>query len=103
MTWRRWFNKYIPESHSWENGYLYSDLSLAIDAALDGEGLFLADNLLCLQEIRSGALVPALDAVMRSTFYCVALPEPDIASRNKQLFTHWLSKSLDSGTASTTT
>ncbi|MDN2661884.1 hypothetical protein OW492_00670 [Psychromonas sp. 14N.309.X.WAT.B.A12] len=56
-VWKQWFIKYLPNSNSWMHGYVYSDLSLALEAALDGEGLFLADDIICKQGIESGALV----------------------------------------------
>ncbi|QLC74683.1 LysR family transcriptional regulator [Pseudomonas sp. LPB0260] len=95
QTWRRWFSRYLPSSDEWQSGYVYPDLSLAIDSALDGEGLFLADDLLCKHEIANGTLVKALDSVMRSTWYCLAIPQPDSNPRDRQLFTDWLLKSLD--------
>lgn len=95
QTWRRWFSKFIPDSEEWQSGYVYSDLSLAIDSALDGEGMFLADDLLCMHEIANGSLVKPLDAAVRSTWYCIALPKTSTNPQDTQLFTDWLFNSLD--------
>ena len=72
MIWRRWINDFVRASEAWKHGYVYRDLSLAIDAALDGEGIFLADDILCAHEMESGTLVKALPETMRCAWYYVA-------------------------------
>ncbi len=45
--WHQWFSAHQPENPNWQKGRVYSDHSLAIDVAVDGEGIILADNILC--------------------------------------------------------
>ncbi len=90
MIWRRWFDHFLPGSEAWRSGYVYTDLSLAIDAATDGDGIFLADDLLCAREISSGALVKILPATLRCAWYCMAVKHERKNLRPVQLFRQWL-------------
>lgn len=67
--WRRWFARYEPDSGAWRNGRVYSDLSLAIDAAVDGEGVILADDILCAREFETAALVKLDPRILRCAWY----------------------------------
>ena len=71
--WRKWYEKFQPKSSHWKDGRVYSDLSLAIDAAVDGEGIILADEQICQKELKSGELVKLDDRVIRCTWYVVAI------------------------------
>ncbi|MCW4444169.1 LysR family transcriptional regulator [Vibrio splendidus] len=55
--WQDWYESHLPNSENWMNGKVYADLSLAIEAAVDGEGVIIADNTLFQREIESKALV----------------------------------------------
>ena len=90
MIWRRWFDRFLPGSEAWRSGYVYSDLSLAIDAAADGDGIFLADDLLCAREIASGALVKVLPETLRCAWYCTAVPHEAKIAKAVQAFRDWL-------------
>lgn len=98
MIWRRWFDRFVPGSEAWRNGYVYSDLSLAIHAATDGEGVFLADDLLCAHEIASGALVKALSETLRCTWYCTATNNQRAGIRPVRAFREWLHETATSDT-----
>jgi len=97
MVWRRWFSEFVPGSEAWNNGYVYTDLSLAIDAALDGEGVFLADDILCAQEIESGALVKALPETVRCAWYCIATHGERVSDPAIQAFSEWINLSVKRG------
>jgi LysR family glycine cleavage system transcriptional activator len=94
MIWRRWFDRFVPGSDAWEKGYVYSDLSLAIDAALDGEGIFLADDILCAQEISSGTLVKALPETLRCVWYCIAVSSERGSDPIIRTFIDWIVKAI---------
>ena len=90
MIWRRWFDRFVPGSEAWRSGYVYSDLSLAIDAAADGDGVFLADDLLCAREIASGALVKVLAETVRCAWYSMAINHERKGLPFVQAFRDWL-------------
>lgn len=95
MIWRRWFNEFVPDSDAWKHGYVYTDLSLAIDAAMDGEGIFLADDILCAHEIESGALIKALPETMRCAWYCIGTHSERAADPAIDYFRDWVIQSAD--------
>lgn len=80
----------FPGSEAWRSGHVYSDLSLAINAATDGEGVFLADDLLCAHEIASGALVKALPETLRCAWYCAATHHERAGIPSVRTFRDWL-------------
>ena len=96
-VWRRWFSEFVPGSEAWKNGYVYTDLSLAIDAALDGEGIFLADDILCAHEIDSGSLVKALPETIRCAWYCIAVRSERATDPAVQAFSEWITLSVRDG------
>ena len=95
MIWRRWFNEFLPGSDAWQNGYVYTDLSLAIDAALDGEGIFLADDILCAHEMESGTLVKALPDTLRCAWYCIARSDKSRTDPLIGRFCEWVASSMN--------
>jgi len=88
--WHQWFAAHQPGLQTWQTGRVYSDLSLAIDAAVDGEGVILADNILCRKELDTGALVKCDDRVTRCVWYTIALAKPVSASSPLATFTSWI-------------
>ena len=94
MIWRRWFNEFVPDSDAWKHGYVYTALSLAIDAALDGEGIFLADDILCAHEIESGSLVKALPETMRCAWYCILRRDAHATDPVIDCFSEWVTRSI---------
>ncbi|MEM7225630.1 MAG: LysR substrate-binding domain-containing protein [Pseudomonadota bacterium] len=95
MIWRRWFARFLPGSEAWRSGYVYSDLALAIDAAADGDGVFLADDRLCAREIASGALVHALSETVRCAWYALAIHHERAGDRPVQAFAEWLRTAVE--------
>jgi len=90
LMWRRWFNEHVPNSIAWRTGYVYSDLALAIDAATDGEGVFLADDILCGNEIAQGNLVRLVPDEMLCTWYCAGVPGDHSTNSSVKVFLDWL-------------
>lgn len=88
--WQKWFATHEPGKVQWEQGRVYSDLSLAIDAALDGEGIILADETLCAREVRSGSLVKLDDRQIRCVWYAIAVPRQATRKPAADTFAAWL-------------
>lgn len=88
--WQKWFATHEPGNVQWEQGRVYSDLSLAIDAALDGEGIILADETLCAREVKSGSLVKLDDRQIRCVWYAIAVPRQATRKPAADTFAAWL-------------
>lgn len=89
-TWHKWFAAFEPRSQAWRKGRVYSDLSLAIDAAADGEGVILADDILCKQEMASRRLVRLDERSVRCVWYQVALPRNTARKPAAETLRNWL-------------
>ncbi|MEP1330486.1 LysR family transcriptional regulator [Pseudophaeobacter sp.] len=88
--WHQWYATHEAGNEQWKNGRVHSDLSLAIDAAVDGEGVILADNILCAKEVGLGALV-SLDArQIRCVWYSLATPRKSSRKPAADTFKSWL-------------
>lgn len=88
--WRQWFEKFEPDSTGWEVGQVHSDLSLAIDAAVDGEGVILADNIICKRELETGTLVKIDERTVRCAWYCSVVSLDRRINPTLRLFQTWL-------------
>ncbi|MES0827978.1 LysR family transcriptional regulator [Ruegeria sp. SCP11] len=88
--WHQWYLTHEPGSNRWQQGRLYSDLSLAIDAALDGEGIILADDFLCEKEMLKGTLVQMDPRKIRCVWYSVAMPKRATRKPAAKTFSEWL-------------
>lgn len=97
--WQKWFATHEPGSYRWEQGRVYSDLSLAIDAALDGEGIILADETLCEKEMKSGTLVKLDGRQIRCVWYSIAVPRRPTRKLAADTFTAWLLEKTKSARA----
>ncbi|SHH09933.1 LysR substrate-binding domain-containing protein [Cognatishimia maritima] len=88
--WQKWYSAHQPGSQAWEEGRVYSDLSLAIHAAADGDGIILADDILCAQTIQKGTLVAVDDRRVHCVWYALASPKSDKRKPAADTFTEWL-------------
>lgn len=88
--WREWFEKFEPDSTVWEVGQVHSDLSLAIDAAVDGEGIILADYIICKRELETGTLVKIDERTVRCAWYCSMVSLDRRVNPSLRLFQSWL-------------
>ncbi len=88
--WHQWFATHEPKSGAWQEGRIYSNLSLAIDAAVDGEGVILADEVLCQKELESGLLVKCDPRQIRCVWYSVAVPRNTSDTSALATLTAWL-------------
>ncbi|MCB4457991.1 LysR family transcriptional regulator [Leisingera sp. McT4-56] len=88
--WHKWFSAHQPSSLCWQEGRVYSDLSLAIEAAVDGEGVVLADEVLCAKALQSGALVKLDPRQIECVWYTVASPNSTREGTAADSFVSWL-------------
>lgn len=95
--WKNWYSKHEPNQMNWQNGRVYSDLSLAIDAAVDEEGIVLADDVLCAKEMKSGALVKLDTRLIRCVWYAVAIPRKASRKPAVETFAAWLLNAVSGG------
>ncbi|MGR3593493.1 MAG: LysR substrate-binding domain-containing protein [Limimaricola soesokkakensis] len=89
-TWQKWFAAHEPDCDTWRKGRVYSDLSLTIAAAVDGEGVILADDILCAQDLASGRLTRLDDRAIRCVWYQVAVPRGAARKAASETFRDWL-------------
>lgn len=75
---------------AWRSGYVHSDLSLAIDAATDGKGVFLADDILCKNEITQGNLIRLMPETMLCTWHCAGVTNYRTTNTTVRVFLDWL-------------
>lgn len=92
--WQAWYSRFAPNNIHWESGKVYSDLALTIDAAVDGEGVFLADPILCERELENGSLIPLNQDTLECAWYAMATQNND-ANLSTSRFTDWLINNLD--------
>jgi len=71
-TWAAWLTRHKIEGVDSNSGTLYEDFSLAIEAAVEGEGIIIADPQFCKKELESGLLVPISDKKVFCVSYYIA-------------------------------
>lgn len=89
-VWRQWFNKYLPESEAWKQGNVYSDFLMALDSAKEGDGIFLADDIICQKEMQDGSLVKLDSRTLRSAWYHMAYSASPAINPAVAIFRTWL-------------
>lgn len=96
-NWNKWLRHVSPstlEKINTHKGVFYTPASLAIDAAIAGEGIALAKGAWVQDDIAAGRLVQPFDDIMQSTFaYYLVYPQGTLSSR-LTLFRSWLFETL---------
>lgn len=89
--WDLWLNKTHGESHEYAEYILYSTLALALDGAISGLGVTLADHRLVHDEIRQGRLMRIGDQDLETGrgFYLV-WPKMATLDAKTRAFKDWL-------------
>lgn len=83
-AWAEWLELAGVSDVDWRRGQLFSNVYLAIEAALAGRGVALAEEALVIDELNAGRLVKPFDIELPSPFsqWIITLPEkadrPDI-------------------------
>lgn len=92
--WQHWFSEHEPKNQAWREGRVYSDLSLAIDAAIDSEGVVLADDILCKKELEAGTLVRCDSRHVRCAWYTAVIPNDMHNNSARSTFLSWLTDTI---------
>lgn len=88
--WQKWYAAHEPGNDQWQQGRVHSELSLAIGAAVDAEGVFLADDILCAKELKSGDLVRIDDREILCVWYGIATQRKTARKPAVDTFVGWL-------------
>ncbi len=89
--WRLWLARAGVEDIDVERGPWFSDTSLAIEAALDGQGATIAPPLLMLGDIVAGRLVMPFDVTVPLDYaYWIVCPEHAARQPKIVAFSEWL-------------
>ncbi len=88
--WKRWLTAARATEVEWWHGHVVYESSLAIAAALAGEGVAIGDNLLALQELESGQLVKPFDLTLPTGGYYLVTSLQAKPAKALQLFRNWL-------------
>lgn len=92
--WRRWFaEEGIDAGDATARGLTYSEMSLAIDAAIAGQGVALARSALAARDLIAGRLV-APTLVRHAADFAYWIVRPKTRARNRKIirFVDWLRK-----------
>lgn len=88
--WRQWLSAFGPAPEDLE-GPVFSDTSLAIDAAVSGQGVALARSALAALDLAAGRLVrPVAEALPAPFAYWIVCPKAEAARREVAQFRDWL-------------
>ena len=89
--WGEWFAAAGLKVSRNTRGPRYSDASMLLQAAIEGQGVALARSLLSDEDIRTGRLVRLFDTTIRSRYcYFFVCPKGREDDEKIQYFLHWL-------------
>ena len=88
--WRRWLALAGVEGVDWTRGLVYHDSSLVLDAAAEGQGVAVGDNLLAFEALASGRLVKPFATTCPSGSYYLLKPEKAMEHPAVVAFEAWL-------------
>ncbi len=89
--WREWLAAFEVDPTLSEQGPIFSDTSLAIDAAVAGQGVALARSALAALDLKAGRLVRPVDnAIPAPIAYWIVCPRASADAPNIQALRHWL-------------
>ncbi|WP_426416676.1 transcriptional regulator GcvA [Aestuariirhabdus sp. LZHN29] len=91
LDWANWFRAAGVDYQPRNPGYTIGDSSLAIEAALSGQGIALARSTLVEQELASGRLIKPFDVSLSSDYaYYLVMPREKRELERVRLFCQWL-------------
>ncbi|RKF38302.1 transcriptional regulator GcvA [Paraburkholderia fungorum] len=89
--WQRWCDEAGVEGLDMETGASFNDASLALQAAVDGQGVALGRLMLAQDELHSGRLVQPFDIVLPNDYsYWLVYPPAAMNRPNAAAFRTWL-------------
>jgi LysR family glycine cleavage system transcriptional activator len=95
-AWPEWLELAGAPQVDWRRGHLFSNVYLAIEAALAGRGVALAEEALVIDDLRCGRLVKPFDIELPSPFSQWILTLPEKAERpDIRRFRRWLLAQAD--------
>lgn len=95
-AWSDWLTLAGAPEVDWRRGLMFSNVYLAIEAALAGQGVALAEEALVIDELRSGRLVKPFDIELPSPFSQWILTLPEKAERpDIRRFRNWMVAQAD--------
>jgi len=91
QPWRPWFKAAGVVCQEPSQGPLFSDSGLMLDAAVRGQGIALARDVLVQHDLEMGRLVRLFNVSIECVYFAVCLPQT-IARPEVRSFIDWLSK-----------
>lgn len=89
--WQKWFAAAGLETVAGARGIVFKQASMAIDAAVDGQGIALARTALAAGDLRKGRLVRPFDLVLNVPYaYWIVCPRASADRPNIKIFREWL-------------
>ena len=89
--WRRWCDEAGVDGLDVDTGASFNDASLALQAAVDGQGVALGRLVLAADDLRSGRLVRLFDVVLQNDYsYWLVYPAAALDRPNVVAFRTWL-------------
>ena len=90
-AWRRWCDEAGVDGLDLDTGASFNDASLALQAAVDGQGVALGRLMLAADDLRSGKLVRPFNHVLPNDYsYWLVYPSAALERSNVQAFRTWL-------------
>lgn len=101
MSWEEWFKSARKNVKPPTSGPHFNEYPLAMQAALSGQGVMLANSIMTSAELASGQLVPVLQgqpALRQSCAYYIVFPRSRTLSPKARTFCDWLLKQAHQST-----
>lgn len=97
FTWKTWLDLFGLDQSILQDGPSFSDGSLCLDAAIAGQGVFLAWETLAVYAVKAGQVVsPFPDRPATGLGYWLISGKNAPQTKAKQVFTEWLKDELQS-------
>lgn len=91
QAWRHWCSEAGVEGMEMDTGASFNDASLALQAAVEGQGVALGRLMLAADDLRSGRLVQPFDVVLPNDYsYWLVYPPAALDHPNAAAFRTWL-------------
>ena len=93
--WRTWLLEANATEVDASKGPVHTDSSMAVQQAIEGDGVALARSQLVRRDIASGALVKPFDITQPSRFaYYIVYPEEKVVTPQMQAFIQWMQQQI---------
>ena len=90
-AWQRWFDAAGVDGPEMDTGASFNDASLALQAAVDGQGVALGRLTLAADDLRCGRLVQPFDVVLPNDYsYWLVYQQPSLSKSHVAAFRRWL-------------